>query len=142
MIARFLFAVLIVASLPVAASAHLLPPVACAGPAGAVNPHCFPGHVIPPKPPAPKASVPKAPDPIQTRSPGTMSEIVGPYVMAATFCGATNLWVQAAIKGPIRHQGELTFREAHKAVWNCFLPFVGGWMVDRAFDANPQWPNR
>ena len=138
MIARFLFAVLIVASLPVAASAHLLPvgAKACLGPAGLVNKHCFPGHVIPPKPQA------KTPDLIQTKSYSTMSEIVGPYVMGVAFCGAGSLWMQAAIKGPVLRQGDLTFREAHKAFWNCAIPFVGGWMVDRAFDANPQWPNR
>lgn len=138
---RIIFCVILALTLaPSVATAHLLPPgaAACLGPAGLVNRHCFPGHVIPPKPPA----AAKQPALIQSNASNTtMKNYVGPYVTAAAFCGATNLWVQAEIKNVTVNQ-QLTFREAHKAVWNCFIPFIGGWMVDRAFDANPQWPHR
>lgn len=106
-----------------------------------------PHHPIPwpkPKPPMPPVKpVAEAPKPlIQPRADGAMQNYVGPYVMGVTFCGATSLIVSSHIKGNIAGQGQLTYREAHKAFWNCAVPFLGGMMVDAAFDANPQWPNR
>jgi hypothetical protein len=36
-------------------------------------------------------------------------------------------------------QRELTMREAHAMTWDCVIPFVGGWLVNKAFDAHPEW---
>jgi hypothetical protein len=33
----------------------------------------------------------------------------------------------------------LTMREAHVLAGSCVIPIVGGWLVNAAFDANPQW---
>lgn len=84
-------------------------------------------------------AAPAKPPLLPSRPEGTMAKYVGPAVLGFTFCGATSLWVSAYVKDQVHHQGQLTMREAHKAVWNCAIPFVGGWLVDRAWDANPQW---
>jgi hypothetical protein len=34
---------------------------------------------------------------------------------------------------------ELTFREAYGLAADCVIPFVGAWLVNRAFDAHPEW---
>ena len=39
-------------------------------------------------------------------------------------------------------QRELTFREAHVLIGSCVIPIVGGWLVNAAYDANPQWEPR
>lgn len=36
-------------------------------------------------------------------------------------------------------QRELTFREAYGLAADCVIPFVGSYLVDQAFDANPHW---
>ena len=33
----------------------------------------------------------------------------------------------------------LTMREAHVLVASCVLPIVGGWLVNEAYDAHPEW---
>jgi hypothetical protein len=33
----------------------------------------------------------------------------------------------------------LTMREAHYLIASCVLPVVGGWLVDAAWDAHPEW---
>ncbi len=33
----------------------------------------------------------------------------------------------------------LTMREAHVLVASCVLPIVGGWLVNAAYDAHPEW---
>ena len=33
----------------------------------------------------------------------------------------------------------LTFREAHYLIASCVLPIVGGWLVNQAYDAHPEW---
>jgi hypothetical protein len=36
-------------------------------------------------------------------------------------------------------QRELTMREAYAMTGDCIIPFVGGWLVNQAFDAHPEW---
>ena len=36
----------------------------------------------------------------------------------------------------------LTMREGHVLVGSCVVPIIGGWLVNAAFDANPQWEPR
>jgi hypothetical protein len=33
----------------------------------------------------------------------------------------------------------LTFREAHSLAASCILPIVGGWLVNKMYDAHPEW---
>ena len=46
------------------------------------------------------------------------------------------------IIGTIAVRRELTFREAYALTADCVIPFVGGWLVNRAFDAHPEWEPR
>lgn len=34
---------------------------------------------------------------------------------------------------------ELTLREADVLVGSCVIPIIGGWLVNKAFDAHPEW---
>ena len=43
------------------------------------------------------------------------------------------------IVGTIVVQRELTFREAYGLTLDCVVPFVGSWLVNKAFDAHPEW---
>jgi hypothetical protein len=36
----------------------------------------------------------------------------------------------------------LTTREGHVVFTNCLLPFVGGWLVNAAYDAHLEWEPR
>jgi len=42
------------------------------------------------------------------------------------------------IVGTLMVQRELTFREAYALTADCVVPFVGGWLVNKAFDAHPE----
>lgn len=33
----------------------------------------------------------------------------------------------------------LTYREAHVLAASCLIPIVGGWLVNAAYDAHPEW---
>ncbi|HEY0224421.1 MAG TPA: hypothetical protein VGC38_07915 [Pseudolabrys sp.] len=33
----------------------------------------------------------------------------------------------------------LTMREGHVVFADCLLPFIGGWLVNQAYDAHPEW---
>jgi hypothetical protein len=33
----------------------------------------------------------------------------------------------------------LTMREGHVVIADCVIPFVGGWLVNAAYDAHPEW---
>ena len=33
----------------------------------------------------------------------------------------------------------LTMREGHVLIASCVLPIVGGWLVDKLYDAHPEW---
>jgi hypothetical protein len=46
------------------------------------------------------------------------------------------------IVGTLMVQRELTFREAYALAADCIVPFVGGWLVNQAFDAHPEWEPR
>ena len=46
------------------------------------------------------------------------------------------------IVGTLMVQRELTFREAYALTADCIIPFIGGWLVNRAFDAHPEWEPR
>jgi hypothetical protein len=43
------------------------------------------------------------------------------------------------IVGTIAVQRELTLREAYAMTADCVIPFVGGWLMNKAFDAHPEW---
>jgi hypothetical protein len=43
------------------------------------------------------------------------------------------------IVGTIVLNRPLTMREAHVVVADCVIPFVGGWLVNAAYDAHPEW---
>ena len=43
------------------------------------------------------------------------------------------------IVGTVMVRRELTFREAYAMTADCVIPFIGGWLVHRAFDAHPEW---
>ena len=36
----------------------------------------------------------------------------------------------------------LTMREGHVVFADCVLPFIGGWLVNQAYDAHPEWEPR
>ena len=58
----------------------------------------------------------------------------GAAVMTTAGCLALS-----PIVGTIVVQRELTFREAYGLVADCVVPFVGAWLVNKAFDAHPEW---
>ena len=33
----------------------------------------------------------------------------------------------------------LTMREGHVLIGSCMIPIVGGWLVNEAYDAHPEW---
>jgi hypothetical protein len=43
------------------------------------------------------------------------------------------------IVGTIVVQRELTMREAYVMTADCIVPFVGGWLMGKAFDNHPEW---
>jgi hypothetical protein len=43
------------------------------------------------------------------------------------------------IVGTIVVQRELTLREAYVMTADCVIPFVGGWLMNQAFNAHPEW---
>jgi len=47
------------------------------------------------------------------------------------------------IVGTVLSQRELTYREAYGLFADCVIPFIGAWLVDKAFDVHPEWePDR
>jgi len=46
------------------------------------------------------------------------------------------------IVGTLVVRRELTFREAYALTADCVIPFIGGWLVNKAFDAHPEWEPR
>ena len=45
--------------------------------------------------------------------------------------------------GTVLTQRELTYREAYGLFADCLIPFIGAWLVDKAFEAHPEWePDR
>jgi hypothetical protein len=43
------------------------------------------------------------------------------------------------IVGTVLIGRELTYREAYGLTADCIIPFIGSWLVDKAFDAHPGW---
>lgn len=58
----------------------------------------------------------------------------GVYAATSIGCMAVAPILGTAFAG--RH---LTQREVHVMSANCVLPIVGGWLMNAAYDANPQW---
>jgi len=48
----------------------------------------------------------------------------------------------APIISTVLVQRELTYREAYAMTADCIIPFIGGWLVNQAFDAHPEWEPR
>ena len=47
------------------------------------------------------------------------------------------------IIGTVLTQRELTYQEAYGLFADCVIPFIGAWLVDKAFEAHPEWePDR
>jgi hypothetical protein len=47
------------------------------------------------------------------------------------------------IVGTALTQRELTYREAYGLFADCIIPFIGAWLVEKAFEAHPEWePDR
>jgi hypothetical protein len=62
----------------------------------------------------------------------------GGALIAGTFvCAALS-----PIVATILVKRELTLREAHVMAADCLIPFIGGWLVNKAFDAHPEWEGR
>lgn len=59
------------------------------------------------------------------------------YVLGATFCAAGFVILQAAIVSAQENR-ELTPREAYGTIANCFLPIIGGLLIDAAYSEEPQ----
>lgn len=58
----------------------------------------------------------------------------GAYVLTSIGCAAVS-----PIVGTLVVQRELTQREVGVSTANCFLPFLGGMIVNAAWDAHPEW---
>lgn len=58
----------------------------------------------------------------------------GAYVGTTIGCMAI-----APIIGTIVVNRPLTMREGHVLFASCLIPFVGGWLVNAAYDAHPEW---
>lgn len=56
------------------------------------------------------------------------------YIGSSVGCAAVS-----PIVATILLKRQLTLREAHVSTANCFLPFLGGMIVNAAFDAHPEW---
>lgn len=61
----------------------------------------------------------------------------GAYALSAVGCAAASPIIATAVTGR-----ELTSREAHVMVGSCFLPIVGGYIVNAMYDAHPHWEAR
>ncbi|MDO9412252.1 MAG: hypothetical protein Q7T81_06725 [Pseudolabrys sp.] len=59
---------------------------------------------------------------------------LGAYAATTLGCAAVSPMVATAlVKRP------LTMREGHVLVGSCVLPIIGGWLVNEAYNNNPQW---
>ncbi len=61
----------------------------------------------------------------------------GAYALTSVGCAAASPIVATMWTGR-----ELTSREAHVMVGSCFLPIIGGYIVNAMYDANPHWERR
>ncbi len=67
---------------------------------------------------------------------GRLHGLTSAGAMTVTTMGCLAL---SPIVGTVMVRRELTFREAYALTADCVIPFVGGWLVNRAFDAHPEW---
>ena len=65
---------------------------------------------------------------------GTVHGALPAYALTSIGCAAVS-----PIVGTIIVNRPLTQREVGVSTANCFLPFVGGWLVNAAWDAHPEW---
>jgi hypothetical protein len=61
----------------------------------------------------------------------------GAYALTSIGCAAAS-----PIVGTLVVRRPLTQREVGVSTANCFLPFLGGWLVNAAWDAHPEWSGR
>jgi hypothetical protein len=59
---------------------------------------------------------------------------VGAYVGTTIGCMAVSPMVATVVLNR-----PLTMREAHVLAASCILPIVGGWLVNQAYNAHPEW---
>jgi hypothetical protein len=62
---------------------------------------------------------------------------VGAAVVTTAGCLALSPIVGTLLVGR-----ELTFREAYGLTADCLIPFIGAWLVNKAFDAHPEWEGK
>lgn len=67
---------------------------------------------------------------------GRLHGLTSTGAMTVTTMGCLAL---SPIVGTVMVRRELTFREAYALTADCVIPFVGAWLVNRAFDAHPEW---
>lgn len=65
---------------------------------------------------------------------GTWHGAGGAYALSSIGCAAVS-----PIVGTIVVQRPLTQQEVGVSTANCFLPFLGGMLVNAAWDAHPEW---
>jgi hypothetical protein len=65
---------------------------------------------------------------------GTVHGALPAYALTSIGCAAVS-----PIIGTIVVQRPLTQREVGVSTANCFLPFLGGMLVNAAWDAHPEW---
>lgn len=58
----------------------------------------------------------------------------GAYLFTSVMCSAAAPIIATAVTNRA-----LTNREAHAMVGSCFLPIIGGYLVEAMYDANPHW---
>jgi hypothetical protein len=59
---------------------------------------------------------------------------VGAGVITTMGCAAVTPMVATVVLNR-----PLTMREGHIVIADCIVPFVGGWLVNAAYDAHPEW---
>ena len=57
----------------------------------------------------------------------------------ATVITTVGCMALSPIVGTIVLHRELTLREAYVMTADCIVPFVGGWLMSKAFDDHPEW---
>ena len=64
-----------------------------------------------------------------------MAKPVAPVIVGTTIgCMAT-----APMVATVELHRELTYREAHVLIGSCLIPFVGAWLVNKAYDEGWLW---
>jgi uncharacterized membrane protein YidH (DUF202 family) len=59
---------------------------------------------------------------------------LGAYGVTSLGCAAVSPMV-----GTVLLNRALTQREGHILIGSCFLPIIGGWLVNEAYNAHPDW---